>query len=87
MDINYLDNFISRFPNVLLSHTLKLTDITDSKAIKLDDDQTLKSEEAFPNKFELEVVRFWRKKKLLPFFEEGKHAKISISQLMWLRFL
>jgi hypothetical protein len=47
----------------------------------------LKSEEAFPNKFELEVVRFWRKKKLLPFFEEGKHAKISISQLMWLRFL
>jgi hypothetical protein len=47
----------------------------------------LKSEEAFPNKFELEVIRFWRKKKLLPFFEEGKHAKISISQLMWLRFL
>jgi hypothetical protein len=87
MDINYLDRYISRFPNVLLSHTLKLTDITDSKPIKLDDDQTLESKEAFPNKFELEVVRFWRKKKLLPFFEEGKHAKISISQLMWLRFL
>jgi hypothetical protein len=87
MDINYLDSYISRFPNVLLSHTLKLTDITDSKPIKLDDDQTLESKEAFPNKFELEVVRFWRKKKLLPFFEEGKHAKISISQLMWLRFL
>ena len=87
MDINYLDNFISRFPNVLLSHTLKLSDITDSKAIKLDDNQMLESKEAFPNKFELEVVRFWRKKKLLPFFEEGKHAKISISQLMWLRFL
>jgi hypothetical protein len=87
MDINYLDSYISRFPNVLLSHTLKLTDITDSKAIKLDDNQMLESKEAFPNKFELEVVRFWRKKKLLPFFEEGKHAKISISQLMWLRFL
>jgi hypothetical protein len=87
MDINYLDSYISRFPNVLLSHTLKLTDITDNKPIKLDDDQTLESKEAFPNKFELEVVRFWRKKKLLPFFEEGKHAKISISQLMWLRFL
>ena len=87
MDINYLDNFIIRFPNVLLSHTLKLSDITDSKAIKLDDNQMLESKEAFPNKFELEVVRFWRKKKLLPFFEEGKHAKISISQLMWLRFL
>lgn len=87
MNINYLDNFINRFPNVLLSHTLKLTEITDSKAIKLDDNQMLDSKEAFPNKFELEVVRFWRKKKLLPFFEEGKHAKISISQLMWLRFL
>jgi len=87
MDINYLDNFINRFPNVLLSHTLKLSDITDSKAIKLDDNKMLESKEAFPNKFELEVVRFWRKKKLLPFFEEGKHAKISISQLMWLRFL
>jgi hypothetical protein len=87
MDIKYLDSFINRFPNVLLSHTLKLTDITDSKAIRLDDNQMLKSEVAFPNKFELEVVRFWRKKKLLPFFEEGKHAKISISQLMWLRFL
>ena len=87
MDINYLNNFINRFPNVLLSHTLKLTEITDSKAIKLDDNQMLDSKEAFPNKFELEVVRFWRKKKLLPFFEEGKHAKISISQLMWLRFL
>jgi hypothetical protein len=87
MDINYLDNFINRFPNVLLSHTLKLSDITDSKAIKLDDNKMLESKEAFPNKFELEIVRFWRKKKLLPFFEEGKHAKISISQLMWLRFL
>jgi hypothetical protein len=87
MDNNYLENFINRFPNVLLSHTLKLSDITDSKAVQLDDSQMLKSIEAFPNKFELEVIRFWRKKKLLPFFEEGKHAKISLSQLMWLRFL
>jgi hypothetical protein len=89
MNTNYLENYINRFPNLLLSHTLKLADITDSKAIKLDDNQMLNSKEAlaFPNKFELEVVRFWRKKKLLPFFEEGKHAKISISQLMWLRFL
>jgi hypothetical protein len=87
MDNNYLENFINRFPNVLLSHTLKLSDITDSKAVQLDDSQMLKSIEAFPNKFELEIIRFWRKKKLLPFFEEGKHAKISLSQLMWLRFL
>lgn len=87
MNIRYLESYIHRFPNVLLSHTLKLSDITDSKAIRLDDNQMLKSTEAFPNKFELEVVRFWRKKKLLPFYEEGKHAKISLSQLMWLRFL
>ena len=71
MDNNYLENFINRFPNVLLSHTLKLSDITDSKAVQLDDSQMLKSIEAFPNKFELEIIRFWRKKKLLPFFEEG----------------
>jgi hypothetical protein len=64
-----------------------LSEITDNKAIKLNDNQMLNSDQAFPNKFELEIVRFWRKKKLLPFFEEGKHAKISISQLMWLRFL
>ena len=87
MNIKYLDSYIHRFPNVLLSHTLRLSDITDSKAVRLDDNQMLKSTEAFPNKFELEIVRFWRKKKLLPFFEEGKHAKISLSQLMWLRFL
>lgn len=87
MNIRYLASYIHRFPNVLLSNTLKLSDITDSKAIRLDDNQMLKSTEAFPNKFELEVIRFWRKKKLLPFFEEGKHAKISLSQLMWLRFL
>ena len=53
----------------------------------LNDEQILECNEAFPNKFELEVVRFWRKKNLLPFFEEGKHAKISLAQLMWLRFL
>jgi hypothetical protein len=64
-----------------------LSEITDNKAIKLNDNQMLNSDQAFPKKFELEIVRFWRKKKLLPFFEEGKHAKISISQLMWLRFL
>jgi hypothetical protein len=87
MNINYLSDFIDRFPNVFLSHTLKLSDITATKAIRLDDQQMLNSDDPFPNKFELEVIRFWRKRKLLPFFEEGKHAKISPSQLMWLRFL
>jgi hypothetical protein len=35
----------------------------------------------------MEMIRFWRKKGLLPFFEDGKHARISLAQLMWLRFL
>ena len=39
------------------------------------------------NKFETETIRFWRIKKLLPFFEEKKHARISLAQLMWLKFL
>jgi hypothetical protein len=47
----------------------------------------LVSDQAYPNKFEMEMIRFWRKKGLLPFFEDGKHARISLAQLMWLRFL
>jgi len=47
----------------------------------------LLTDEASPNKFETETIRFWRIKKLLPFFEEKKHARISLAQLMWLRFL
>lgn len=87
MNIKYLDDLIKKYPSLLIDKTLKLSDITSKKGVKLNDYQILKCDEAFPNKFELEVVRFWRKKGLLPFFEEGKHAKISIAQLMWLRFL
>lgn len=82
-----LEKYIHRFPNLLFEHSLRLNDITGKNVSVLTDDQILKCDEAFPNKFELEVVRFWRKKNLLPFFDEGKHAKISLAQLMWLRFL
>ena len=84
---NNLEKYIHRFPSLLFEHSLSLKDITDKNVSVLTDEQILKCDEAFPNKFELEVVRFWRKKELLPFFDEGKHAKISLAQLMWLRFL
>jgi len=84
---NNLEKYIHRFPSLLFEHSLRLNDITGKNVSVLTDDQILKCDEAFPNKFELEVVRFWRKKNLLPFFDEGKHAKISLAQLMWLRFL
>jgi hypothetical protein len=84
---NNLEKYIHKFPNILFEHSLRLNDITGKNVSVLNDEQILECNEAFPNKFELEVVRFWRKKNLLPFFEEGKHAKISLAQLMWLRFL
>ena len=71
MNIKYLDDLIKKYPSLLIDKTLKLSDITSKKGVKLNDYQILKCDEAFPNKFELEVVRFWRKKGLLPFFEEG----------------
>jgi hypothetical protein len=84
---NNLEKYIHRFPGLLFDHTLKLSDITEKNSVVLDDDFILMYNKPFPKKFELEVVRFWRKKNLLPFFEDGKHAKISLAQLMWLRFL
>ena len=35
----------------------------------------------------LEQIRFWRRHKLLPFFEEGDHAYISMAQYLWVLFL
>ncbi len=87
MNINVLDKFISRFSATIHINQLKLSDLTDKKAVKLTDLEMLKTEYASPNKFETETIRFWRIKKLLPFFEEKKHARISLSQLMWLKFL
>jgi hypothetical protein len=87
MDFNTLGEYFFRFPGILTAHSLKLSEVTDSKAVELSDEQMLVSDQAYPNKFEMEMIRFWRKKGLLPFFEGGKHARISLAQLMWLRFL
>ena len=87
MNISVLDKFVSRFSSAIHINQLKLSDLTDKKAVRLTDNEMLLTDEASPNKFETETIRFWRIKKLLPFFEEKKHARISLAQLMWLRFL
>jgi len=87
MNISVLDKFVSRFSSAIHINQLKLSDLTDKKAVRLTDKEMLLTDEASPNKFETETIRFWRIKKLLPFFEEKKHARISLAQLMWLRFL
>lgn len=87
MNIKVLDKFVSKFSSVIHINQLKLSDLTDKKAVRLTDKEMLLTDEASPNKFETETIRFWRIKKLLPFFEEKKHARISLAQLMWLRFL
>jgi DNA-binding transcriptional MerR regulator len=79
---------IETFPSILLEHRVKLADITSEKEVLgLTDDEILKSEDVFPRRYELETLRYWRKMGLLPFFDQSKHAYISISQMMWLRFL
>ncbi len=87
MNFNTLGEYFFKFPGILTEHSLKLSEITGTKAVELSDEEMLKSDQAYPNKFEMEMIRFWRKKGLLPFFEDGKHARISLAQLMWLRFL
>jgi hypothetical protein len=87
MIINSLGDYFHRFPGMISDHSLKLSEITSKKAVQLSNEQMLISDQAYPNKFEVEMIRFWRKKGLLPFFEDGKHAQISLAQLMWLRFL
>jgi hypothetical protein len=79
---------IETFPSILLEHRVKLADITSEKEVLgLSDDEILESEDVFPRRYELETLRYWRKMGLLPFFDQSKHAYISISQMMWLRFL
>jgi hypothetical protein len=87
MNFNTLGEYFFKFPGILTEHSLKLSEITGAKAVELSAEEMLKSNQAYPNKFEMEMIRFWRKKGLLPFFEDGKHARISLAQLMWLRFL
>lgn len=79
---------IENFPSILLEHRVKLADITSEKEVLgLTDEEILKSDCVFPRRYELETLRYWRKMGLLPFFDQSKHAYISISQMMWLRFL
>jgi hypothetical protein len=87
MNINILDKYVSRFATSIHISQLKLSDVTSKKAVQLTDEQMLVTDDTTPNKFETETIRFWRIKKLLPFFEEKKHARISLAQLMWLKFL
>lgn len=79
---------IETFPSILLEHRVKLADITSEKEVLgLTDEEVLEKDYVFPRKYELETLRYWRKMGLLPFFDQSKHAYISISQMMWLRFL
>ena len=79
---------IETFPSILLEHRVKLADITSEKEVLgLTDEEILEKDYVFPRKYELETLRYWRKMGLLPFFDQSKHAYISISQMMWLRFL
>ena len=88
MDKSIIRKSVEIFPNLLLNNRIKLADITSEReTLNLSDEEIFKSDELFPRKYELETLRYWRKKRLLPFFEHGKHAHISIAQLMWLRFL
>jgi DNA-binding transcriptional MerR regulator len=66
---------------------LKLSDLATRTPEKLTDQQILEMDEPCPIKFETETIRFWRLKGLLPFFEDKKHARISLAQFMWLKFL
>jgi len=88
MNNSIIRKSVELFPNLLLNNRIKLADISSEReTLNLTDEEIYKSEELFPRKYELETLRYWRKKRLLPFFEHGKHAHISIAQLMWLRFL
>jgi DNA-binding transcriptional MerR regulator len=79
---------IETFPSILLENRVKLADITSEKEVLgLTDEEIVEKDHVFPRKYELETLRYWRKMGLLPFFDQSKHAYISISQMMWLRFL
>jgi hypothetical protein len=68
--------------NRFYGNTIPLTELTysEKKIKKLAPQKT-------PSLFPIEQIRFWRRHELLPFFEEGKHAQVSMGQYLWLRFL
>lgn len=87
MKTNALGKYFSRFRAEVYKNQLKLTDLSARHPTMLTDAEMLETEEVCPNKFATETLRFWRLKGLLPFFEGGKHARISIAQFMWLKYL
>jgi hypothetical protein len=87
MNTNSLGKYFSRFRAEVYKNQLKLNDLSSRHPIMLTDAEMLETDEVCPNKFATETLRFWRLKGLLPFFEGGKHARISISQFMWLKYL
>jgi len=87
MNYNLLGKYFSQFRSVIHMNHLKLSDLSSRTPEKLSDQQILEADEACPIKFETETIRFWRLKGLLPFFEDKKHARISLAQFMWLKFL
>lgn len=87
MNYSLLGKYFSQFRSVIHMNQLKLSDLATRDPEKLSDQQILEADEACPIKFETETIRFWRLKGLLPFFEDKKHARISLAQFMWLKFL
>lgn len=87
MNYSLLGKYFSQFRSVIHMNQLKLSDLASRTPEKLTDQQILEMEEPCPIKFETETIRFWRLKGLLPFFEDKKHARISLAQFMWLKFL
>ena len=87
MNTKALGKYFSRFRAEVYKNQLKLTDLSARHPIMLTDAEMLETDEVCPNKFATETLRFWRLKGLLPFFEGGKHARISIAQFMWLKYL
>lgn len=62
--------------------SIPLTDITSSEK-KLKQLSPQKTSALIP----IEQIRFWRRHELMPFYEDGKHAQVSMAQFLWLRFL
>jgi len=87
MNYSLLGKYFSQFRSVIHMNQLKLSELATRDPKKLTDQQILEADEACPIKFETETIRFWRLKGLLPFFEDKKHARISLAQFMWLKFL
>ena len=71
-----------QFKNELYLNKIKLSEVTYTI------DKRLKSKPTDEDKkITIEQIRFWRRHKLLPFFEEGDHAYISMAQYLWVLFL